>query len=378
MLPLFTGTMASTSKKPSRAGIKYCARQDPKPCGVEINPNDPHDRCLRHNITCFPDHQYDLSTCEPCLSIIKGYKDNNKLSRAIFAERITSMQKSFRRVGKTQKLPPDAQACHDVSQGCDIWAPSAKHLDPRTRSVSASPVPPTPLSISPREALQTVLHLPCWRPPSRPFLALPEFLLLLEPLLLLLALTQVRSWLLLLSTALRCALPNVAAGLTSASTSALTIHRLLAPPPVGIGHKKLPNPIWPPFMKLLLTSLLPSLPLTLLWTPLLNRSTLIRLQLLLPPKVISPTLRRMKTTRTPRANLRMILITPARVSMMIIPTFQMTPLLHVPLAFRSMSLLTLLPPTLTANSTFCPTTLNSIVNSPATEVTKFLILEIST
>ena len=171
-----------------------------------INPNDPHDRCLRHNITCFPNHQYDPSTCEPCLSIIKGYKDNNKLPRAIFAERIISMQKSFRRVGKTQKLPPDAQARHDVSQGRDIWAPSAKQLD---------------------------------------------------PLLLLLALTQLRSWLLLLSTALRCALPNVTSGLTSASTSALTIHHLLAPPPVGIGHKKRPNPIWPPFMKLLLTSLLP-------------------------------------------------------------------------------------------------------------------------
>ena len=149
MFPLFTGSMASTSKKPSRAGIKYCARRDPKPCGVEINPNDPHDRCLRHNITCFPNHQYDPSTCEPCLSIIKGYKDNNKLSRAIFAERITSMQKSFRRVGKTQKLSPDAQARHDVSQGRDIWAPSAKHLHPRTNSVSASPVPPTPRTISP-------------------------------------------------------------------------------------------------------------------------------------------------------------------------------------------------------------------------------------
>ena len=41
-------------------------------------------------------------------------------------------------------------------------------------------------------------------------------------------------------------------------------------------------------MKLLLTSLLPSLPPTPLWTPLLKQSTLIRLQLLLPPKVISP------------------------------------------------------------------------------------------
>ena len=132
-------------------------------------------------------------------------------------------------------------------------------------------------------------------------------------------------------------------------------------------------------MKLLLTSLLPSLPPTPLWTPLLKRSTLIGLQLLLLPKVISPTLRRMKTTRTPRANLRMIPITPARVSMMIIPTFQMIPLLQVPLTFRSMPLLILLPPTLTANFTFGLTTLNSIVNSPATEVTKFLIiLEIST
>ena len=177
MLPLFTGSMASSSKKPICAGIKYCSRQDPKPCGVKINPYDPHDRCLRHNITCFPEHQYDPSACEPCLSIIKGYKDNNKLSRAIFAERMTSMQKSFRRVGKTQKLPPDAQKRHDLSQGRDIWAPSAKHLDPRTRSFSASPAPPTPHTIFPcgtPDRLPSPLLAPPISPiPSPPRVASP-------------------------------------------------------------------------------------------------------------------------------------------------------------------------------------------------------------
>ena len=131
------------SSKSIRVGIKYCSRRNPKPCGVEINPNDPHNRCLRHNSTCFPNHQYDPSACEPCLFLIKGYKDHNKLAMGMFAERISSMQKSFRRAGKSKKLPPEAQKRHDLTQGRDIWAPSSKHLDPRPRLVDPSSLPQT-------------------------------------------------------------------------------------------------------------------------------------------------------------------------------------------------------------------------------------------
>ena len=106
-------------------------------CSVNLIPNDMHDRCLKHNVTCFVNFQYDPSSCDPCLSLIKDYRRLSK-QRKIFDERIAAMQKSFCRASRASKLSAEAQKRHDLSGGQDIWAPCAKHLDPRHKSMLAS------------------------------------------------------------------------------------------------------------------------------------------------------------------------------------------------------------------------------------------------
>ena len=105
-----------------------------------------------------------------CLSLIKGYKDHNKLAMEFLGERIALVYKSFRRAGKANKLSPTAQKRNELTVGRDIRA-FRIHLDQRPFSNCQAnfplPVPeeltnPTPVNLS-----STPL-IPAPTPPSGP------------------------------------------------------------------------------------------------------------------------------------------------------------------------------------------------------------------
>ena len=126
-----------------KSSIKHCARRHPQ-CRQEININDPHDRCIRHNITCFVEHNYDPTVCSHCNTLIEGTKAKEQCAAAIFQQRITAMKRSVAQAYKANKLNPVAKARFESSNGQDIFAPHAKHLDPRPRSISPALRPRTP------------------------------------------------------------------------------------------------------------------------------------------------------------------------------------------------------------------------------------------
>ena len=123
-----------------RYTLKHCARMDPK-INMEINVNDPLGRCLRHNISCFLTNQFNPSKCDPCLTPIEGYKVKNKLSIAVWGERHMVTRMSFRRAASANKLLEDAMTRFEASQGRNIWAPEAAHLNPRLASVCSDRSP---------------------------------------------------------------------------------------------------------------------------------------------------------------------------------------------------------------------------------------------
>lgn len=45
--------------------IKHCAKTNPS-CSKEFNVNDPHTTCMGHNTTCFANHTFDSTDCDPC------------------------------------------------------------------------------------------------------------------------------------------------------------------------------------------------------------------------------------------------------------------------------------------------------------------------
>ena len=53
-------------------------------CQWEVNVHDPHDACIGHNSMCFVHCDYDLTNCAACLTLIEGYKANDKLKTLFF------------------------------------------------------------------------------------------------------------------------------------------------------------------------------------------------------------------------------------------------------------------------------------------------------
>jgi len=115
--------------------VKHCSRTHPQ-CRQELNVNDPHDRCLRHNDSCFANYTYDPTDCSHCSTLIEGTKAKNHIASSIFQERITGMRRSISLAYKSKKLPDEAKARFEASGGKDVFAARARHLDPRPRSIS--------------------------------------------------------------------------------------------------------------------------------------------------------------------------------------------------------------------------------------------------
>ena len=117
---------------------KTCSMPGPKPCRLSIALNDPHDRCLPHNVTCWYDYYYDPRNCEACSFILGSYTASAEM-RKVFTRRMDTMAKNFTwaaTVGKKTKISDDARRRFASSKGKDFWHPDARHLDPRCRSKS--------------------------------------------------------------------------------------------------------------------------------------------------------------------------------------------------------------------------------------------------
>ena len=112
---------------------------------------DPHTTCLGHSNSCFLDHSYNPTNCEPCQALIEGFKAGDKLSTGLFNERLKSMRRSIKRAIDNDKcLSEEVIKRFNESGGKDIFLPSAAHLDPRE---TGSPTPlHTEASVVPPEA----------------------------------------------------------------------------------------------------------------------------------------------------------------------------------------------------------------------------------
>ena len=135
---------------------KTCSMPGPKPCRLSIALNDPHDRCLPHNVTCWQDYFYDPRNCEACGFILGSYTASAEM-RKVFTRRMDTMAKNFTwaaTVGKRAKISDDARRRFAASKGKDFWHPDARHLDPRCRSKSPASRPVTPAHIPVEAVLQ--------------------------------------------------------------------------------------------------------------------------------------------------------------------------------------------------------------------------------
>ena len=135
---------------------KTCSMPGPKPCRLSIALNDPHDRCLPHNVTCWQDYFYDPRNCEACGFILGSYSASAEM-RKVFTRRMDTMAKNFTwaaTVGKRAKISDDARRRFASSKGKDFWHPDARHLDPRCRSKSPASRPVTPAQIPVEAVLQ--------------------------------------------------------------------------------------------------------------------------------------------------------------------------------------------------------------------------------
>ena len=83
----------SAPKSDKRPG-KYCSKTNPT-CHYEVNVNDPHDRCLRHNTTCFTNFLFDPTHCAPCITLFEAAQAKDRAAAALFQERITAMKRSI-------------------------------------------------------------------------------------------------------------------------------------------------------------------------------------------------------------------------------------------------------------------------------------------
>lgn len=140
--------MADPNKAKSKT-IKHCDRRDPKPCTRELNINNPHTRCMGHNESCFVNYTYDPTDCTHCLTLIDGFKTKNVALSAIFRERITAMRRSVKYAYSNSKarakLTLPVIQRHEMSNGTEVFADRAKHLDPRPRSISPTQASATPV-----------------------------------------------------------------------------------------------------------------------------------------------------------------------------------------------------------------------------------------
>ena len=134
---------------------KTCSMPGPKSCRLSIALNDPHDRCLPHNDTCWNDYLYDPRNCDACGFILGVYTASAEIK--VFTRRMDTMAKNFTwasTVGKRVKISDEARRRFATSKGKDFWHPEAWHLDPWTRSKSPSTCSATPAQIPVEAILQ--------------------------------------------------------------------------------------------------------------------------------------------------------------------------------------------------------------------------------